>query len=187
MAPTIPTTEPIEFTAGNTVKWTKTLADFPASDSWILSYAFVNSAGTFSESTSTADGDDHAIVITAADSASIAAGDYRWQAYATLGTERFPVGSGATTVKSDFAVTGATDGRSHVKTVLDAIEAVLEGRATSDQSSISLNGRSIAKLTPAELMEFRAFYKAEYVSEVKAERIAAGLGHRGKVRIRFLD
>ena len=186
MAPTIPTTEPTQFTVGDTVKWTKVLSDFPASDSWALTYAFVNSAGTFSESTSTADGDRHAIVITTAHSAVFAAGDYDWQAYATKGTERFPAGSGSTIVNANYA-DGAVDARSHAKITLDAIEAVIEGRATSDQSSVSIGGRAITKLSPAELLEFYSFYKAEYASETKAERIAAGLGHRGKVRIRFLD
>ena len=185
MARTIPTTEPTEFMAGNTVDWTKTLADFPASDGWTVTHAFVNSAGTFT-TTSTADGDDHLTTITAAISADISAGDYRWQAYATKGAERYPAGSGATTVKANFA-TGATDGRGHAKTVLDALEAVMENRASSDQASVSIGGRSISKLSPAELIEFISFYRREYASEVKAERIAAGLGHRGKVRVRFLD
>jgi len=185
MAMTIPTTEPASFMAGNTVKWINSHADFPADDGWVIAHAFVNASGTFA-TTSTADGSNHLTTILAATSAGFTAGDYRWQAYATKGAERYPVGSGATTVEANFA-TGATDGRSHVKTVLDAIEAVLEGRATSDQASVSLNGRSIAKLSPAELIEFRRFYKAEYASEVKAGRVAAGLGHRGKVRVRFLD
>ena len=186
MAPTIPTIEPTSFTVGDTVAWTKTLADFPASAGWELTYSFVNASNQFTESSTTADGDDHAIVITAADSANLTAGDYEWQAYATKTTERYPAGSGSVTVEPNFA-TGAVDGRSHVKIVLDAIEAVLEGVATTSQASSSLNGRSITKYSTEELIAFRSKYKSEYASEVKAANIAAGLGHKGKVKIRFLD
>ena len=171
--------------AGNTVVWLNSPVDFPASDGWTVTHSFVNSSSAFS-TTSTASGDSHLTTIAAVTSASVAAGDYEWQSYATKGAERYPVGSGSITVNANFA-TGATDGRSHVKTVLDAIQAVIENSATNDQASVSINGRSITKYSLTELLELRSLYKAEYASKLKAERIAAGLGHCGKVRIRFLD
>lgn len=186
MAATIPTIEPTSFTVGDTVKWTKTLSNYPASDGWVLSYAFVNSSATFGESTSTADGDSHAIVITATDSADLTAGVYTWQSYVTYSGERYQVGAGTVTVKANFA-DGAADVRSHAKKVLDAIESVIEGRASEDASSLSIAGRSITKMTLDELVAARSRYRVEYANEIKAERIDAGLGHSGRVRIRFLD
>jgi hypothetical protein len=184
MAAEIPTIEPTQFAAGDTVKWTKSLSDYPASGGWVLSYAFVNADGTFSESTSTADGDSHAVVITAADSADFDAGTYNWQSYVTLSGERFKVGAGTCVVLPNFAA-GAVDGRSHVKRVLDAIQSVIQGRATEDADSLSLAGRSISKIPLTELVAFRDAYKREYAAEQKVERIAAGMGHAGKVRVRF--
>lgn len=184
MAATIPTTVPASFIVGDTVKWTRTIADYLASDGWVLSYAFVNTGATFSESTSTADGDDHAIVISAADSANLTAGTYQWQEYATLDSERFITGYGTIVVQPNYA-SGAVDNRSHVKKVLDAIESVIEGRASEDASSLSVAGRSITKMTLDELVAARSHYRVEYQSELKAERIAAGLGHAGAVRVRF--
>ena len=184
MAATIPTIEPTQFTAGDTVKWTKTLADYPAS-SYTYTCVYVNSSATFT-ATGTADGDTHSITITAATSATLTAGTYNWQAYVT-GTssgERYQVGAGTCTVKPNFAA-GAADVRSHVKKVLDAIESVIAGRASEDASSMSVAGRSITKMTLDELIVARDRYRAEYQRELRAERISAGLGHSGKVRIRF--
>jgi len=39
--------------------------------------------------------------------------------------------------------------------VLDAIEALIEGAATTDQQSMTIAGRSLARRTFAELMELR--------------------------------
>ena len=187
MAATIPTTEPLQFTAGDSVKWTIAIPDYAASDGNVLSYSFVNSAGAFTESTSTADGDSHAIVITAADSVDFTAGVYTWQAYITTsGSERYQVRAGTTLVKTNYA-TGAFDSRSHVKKVLDAIEEVIEGRASEDAAALSVAGRSITKMTLEELISARSKYMAQYQVELKAERISAGLGSGSTVRIRFRD
>ena len=37
----IPEIEPVSFIAGDTVKWTKSLEDYLASDSWVLVYYLV--------------------------------------------------------------------------------------------------------------------------------------------------
>jgi hypothetical protein len=62
---------------------------------------------------------------------------------------------------------------------------VIQGRATEDADSLSLAGRSISKIPLTELVAFRDAYKREYAAEQKAERIASGMGHSGKVRVRF--
>lgn len=186
MSYTIPTIEPKKFTAGDTVKWTKSFPDFPASDGWVLSYAFVNADGAFGETTSEADGDGFLVTISASESGAITAGEYTWQAYVTLDTERFQVGRGLVVVAANFA-DGAVDGRSDTKVILDALTALMKGTATSEQASVSINGRSISKYTLGERIQLIEFYKREYAREQREEAIESGLGHRGKVRIRFLD
>jgi hypothetical protein len=39
VTPPIPTVEPANFAAGETVKWTKVVADYPPSDGWSLIYS----------------------------------------------------------------------------------------------------------------------------------------------------
>jgi hypothetical protein len=183
MAASIPTVEPEQITVGDTIKWTKSLSDYPASEGWTLSYTFVNSSGTFSV-TSTADGDDHAVSVSSTTSSSYTAGTYSWQSYATSSSERHQVDAGTIILNPNFA-DGATDSRSHAKKVLDAIESVIEGRASEDAAAMSIAGRSITKMTLEELISTRSKYRAEYNRELRAERIAQGLGGRKKVLVRF--
>jgi hypothetical protein len=62
----IPTSELTVFFAGNTVKWKKSLADYPASEGWSLEYALTGSAGGRTVSAS-ASGDDFLATLAAAD------------------------------------------------------------------------------------------------------------------------
>ena len=186
MSVTIPTIEPSSFVCGDTVQWTKSLSDFPAT-TYTLTYSFVKDGKQFAV-TGAASGTDYLMTILAATSAALTAGTYRWQAYATLSTARYPVGSGTTVVTPNFAVaTTGYDDRTHVKKVLDALEAVILGKASNDQLATSINGHSLSKYSPAELITWRNQYRAFYAQEQKEERIAQGLGHSGKVRIRFLS
>ena len=175
MAVDIPTTEPLQFVAGDTVKWIKSLADYLPADGWVLTYALVRD-GSQETITATDNGDaTHAVTIAAATTAAYAVGMYSWQAYATKATERYQVDAGALEVLVDFAsqATGH-DGRSLVKQTLDALEAVILGRASSDQLSIAIQGRSISRIAPTELLKWRDIYRAEYAAEKQRARIANG-------------
>lgn len=183
----IQTGEPTEFVAGNTVQWlTPENTDYPISDSWVLSYAFVKADHHFSVACTDNGDNNHLATISAADSAKIKAGEYKWQSYITKSTERYPVNSGTLTVLKNFAIqTDGFDGRSHWKTTLDNVEAVIQGRATKDQSSYTVNGRQLSRTPVADLLLLYDRAKAAVVAEEKAEAIAKGLGHSGTIKVRF--
>jgi hypothetical protein len=69
--------------------------------------------------------------------------------------------------------------------VLDALEAVIEGKATSDQLSYSIAGRSISKMSPAEILQWRDLYKTEYQREMDAEKISQGIESPRRIGVRF--
>ena len=50
---------------------------------------------------------------------------------------------------------------------LDSLEAVISNRANIDQSSMSIAGRSLSRMSVDELLTFRNRYKAEYLKEIK--------------------
>jgi hypothetical protein len=75
--------------------------------------------------------------------------------------------------------------RSHAKIVLDSIEAVLENRATMDQSSMSIAGRSLSRTPLPDLMELRDRYKAEYLKEIKLARIRNKQGSGNTIKVKF--
>lgn len=75
MTASIPTTEPTIITPGDTIKWVRALADYPANDSWVLTYELVNSAYRYTV-TAAASGADHLVTIAAATSVGYVAEAY---------------------------------------------------------------------------------------------------------------
>lgn len=189
MAPAIPSREPEQIVAGDTVKWTKSLADFPASASWVLTYEVLHAGGDLGTVTASASGDDFAITVTAATTAAwntTAANRLStWNAFATLAGERYHVGTGTFLILPNPAVVTTLDARSHAKIVLDAVQAVLENRATKDQMAYSVAGRSLSLTPIPDLLALRREYGALVAAEERARRAALGLGHKGRIKTRF--
>lgn len=186
MTASIPTTEPTELRAGDTWKWTRSVPDYPAS-SWTLKYRFKNAAGGF-EIVASASGDDYSVTVAAATSAGHAAGSYTWTAWVEGGSsEKYTIDSGTCTVLPDFRATSAStalDSRTHARIVLDAIEAVLEGRASKDQEEYEIAGRRLKRTPIPILIKMRQTYRAEVRSQELAEKIQNGTGVGGRIQFR---
>lgn len=178
------TKEPNLIYAGDTLKFTKSLSDYPATI-WTLKYFFLKS-GVQITFTASASGNNYIIEIAASTTAAWKVGTYNWIAYVSTLTERHQVGTGTVEIKPNLeALTTGYDARSHVKKVLDAIEALLEGRATADVMSYAIAGISISKMTPEELIKWRDIYKADYLRELKAEKIKQGLNITNNIYVRM--
>lgn len=174
--------------AGDTLDFLTTVIDYPASAGWTLSFRLVpQSAGTAYTFSAAAENDDYRSTVTAATTASWAAGEYSWSSYVTKGSERYTVDSGFLTIKANPATVAAgTDLRSHARKALAAVEAVIEGRASLDQEEYTINGRSLKRTPVADLIRLRSFYKSEVAREEAAERLAKGLGaNAGRLLVRF--
>lgn len=184
---TIPTTEPAELRAGDTWEWRREdlAADYPAS-AWTLTYRFKNAAGGF-EVIAAADGDAFAVTVAAATTAAYAAGTYAWAAQVVSGATKKTVDSGTFKVLPNlFAgqATAASDQRTHARKTLEAVEAVIEGRASLDQEEFQIGGRMLKRMPIADLLRFRAFYKGEVDREQAAEALANGMGVARKIQVR---
>ena len=95
MAITIPETEPLEFYAGETVKFKRTdLSDYPA-PTWTLNY-FLQKSGTKIDFASSQDGSTahHLISLTPATTAGYTVGIYHWIVEARDGTDVYVVDEG---------------------------------------------------------------------------------------------
>jgi len=181
----IPTIEPQEITAGDTITWKKSLSDYPASGGYTLKYRLINSAGKY-DITAAADGDNHLITVTATVSATYSAGTYTWQSFVEKGTERYTIAQGTMTIKPDLAAqTSGYDNRSHVKKVLDSIQAVIESRATRADLEKEINGKRISFMRPEELIKWHSHYASLYSQELNKEKINQGRGTGRKVLTRF--
>lgn len=166
---------PDELVAGDTWAWTRELSDYQA-PTWSLTYYFVNTGHRF-EASSTDDGTAHAISIAAATTAGYTAGRYRWTVRATDGSSFVTVEDGWVNVRPDPSK-GTADPRSWAARTLAAIEAFLEGNATTAQASMSINGRSLSRWSLAELREFRN----ELRQQVRTEEDSSG---KRDIKVRF--
>ena len=182
----VPTVEPLELTAGATWSWRREdlATDYPASAGWALSYALRNAAGRI-DIAATADGDAQAISVAAATTASYLPGRYAWSAIVAKSGEKREVGRGVLVVLPDLTVAMAVDGRSHARKVLDAIEAVIEARATKDQMNYTIEGRSLGRTPLEDLTRFRIFYAAEVAREERAQKSLNGQGSTRRIMTRF--
>lgn len=181
----IPDNEPLTLRAGDTWKWTRTLADYPA-PAWVLKYRFKNAAGGF-EITATASGTAHAVTVAAATSAGYAAGSYSWMAWVEGGSsEKYTVDTGVLAIDPDYrssTSTAALDDRSHARKMLDAIEAWLESRDVA-VAEYEIAGRRMKYIPIAELLALRSRYRLEVQSEDNAAALAKGEGFGRKIQFR---
>jgi len=171
--------------AGDSWAWRDSFPDFKANDGWTLAYSLVNAAGKIDLPSLgiTADGADFAIAVTATVTAGYAAGVYTQVARVSKSADVLTVGSGTLQVLANLLT--AADTRSHARKVLEAIEAVIERRATMDQENYTIGTRSLARTPIGELIKLRDLYRQEAYAEKAAEALAQGLAPSGRIQVRF--
>ncbi len=182
-------TEPAEIIAGDSTNWKRTdLGDDYAPASYALTYTarLEDSGSTSIAITASESGNDYIVEIAAATSAAYTVGIYHWQAYITRSSdsERITIDHGTFEVKPNRA-TATTDPRTYVKISLDAIEAVIQGRASKDQAGYSIDGRTLSRTPIPELLLLYDRFKALWKGEQRAEKIKNGEGHAGRILTRF--
>jgi len=171
--------------AGDTWAWRDSYPDFKASDGWVLTYSLVNASLKIDLPGGgiTADGVDFAVTVAAITTAGYAPGDYTQVAKVTKSGAVHTVGSSDLKILPNLSA--VTDTRSHARKVLEAIEAVLERRATLDQESYTIGIRSLARTPIPELIKLRDRYRQEVNAEKAAEAIGKGLAPSGRIQVRF--
>jgi hypothetical protein len=93
------------------------------------------------------------------DTAAFQAGFYSYALIATDGTDEYTIEHGSFEVELRADLNFDSDLRSHARKVLDAIEAVIENRATTDVSSYTIAGRSLNRIPIDELLRLRSVYR----------------------------
>lgn len=180
-----PTIEPAILTAGDTLKFQRSVSGFSAADGWVVSYVLANASARYTF-TATAAGADHLVTVAASVTAAWLAGRYAWEAYAQKAGERYRIAGGALEVRANLAADAPGDTRSHARRTLDAIEAVIERRAARDQEEYSIDGRSLKRTPVADLMRLRQLYRGEVAREEQAARLARGLDSGRRLHVRFM-
>ena len=186
-----PTTEPTELYVGDRWMWKRTDlgTDYPTA-SYSLSYVLrhLHSGNTHIDITALEDGNDYIVEVASATTAGYTHSDYRWYAFITRSSDsqRIEIGSGTVSVYPN-RVTANDDPRTHAEQMVYKIQLVLQGRADADVMSYSIAGRSLSKMSPDELVQWRDYYLAEVAKERRAEAIKLGKGVNSKILARFTN
>ena len=182
-------TEPAKIIAGDRLIFKRSdLNNDYANSRFTLKYSarLEGTGSTEIQITATASGSDYLVEVNSSTTASYTVGTYRWQAYITRNSDeqRLTIDEGTWEVIANRDA-ATTDPRSHAAIMVDKIESILEGRADSDVSSYSIQGRSLKKLGIEELMAWRDRYKSELLLEKRKERALNGRGTGAKVLVMF--
>ena len=154
MAPQVPAYEPLEFSAGDTIQWTREFPEHKSADGWVLTYAFRGEKGDGKlDLTAVPEQAGYLTTITAAQSGLMRPGVWKWEAYVTNAGVRNRVGKGSTTVTPNLAVTDfSQDLRTTAKKNYDnAMEALANFRLGK---TVSLNGRVYTQHDVDDLIKY---------------------------------
>lgn len=153
-----PLTEfPATLRQGDSLAVQVALDDYPAS-TWTLTWYLSGPTAELSKA-ATADGDEHLLELTPAETAALGVETMGYVAKASYSGDVYTVISGSVEVLPDLATSGPIDTRSHNQKVLDAIKASIEGRATRDEQEYTIKDRSLKRMSLDELLKFKAEYE----------------------------
>ena len=136
-------------------------SDYAASDGYALNVYLTGPSGTpvpYTFSTTDNNGIFELRVLPAVTNG-FQAGLFSYAIVADDGTDQFTIEQGNSTVEERPDFLTVTDFRTHEQIVLDNIESVIEGRATQDQKSYTINGRTLERMALADLLSLRKYYK----------------------------
>lgn len=188
-AASAPEGEPSEIVVGDFIQWKRSdlATDYPT-DSYTATYVarITGGGNTEIQMTGTAYNGAYLFTVDSATSADFVAGYYHWQLEIVRNSdsERVVVDRGAFAAIVDLDVGGA-DPRTHAEIMLTKIESLLQGKADSDVSNYSIQGRSLTKFGIDELLQWRDYYNAEVSKQKRLEEIRLGRKTAATVKVRF--
>jgi hypothetical protein len=188
--------EPTTFMAGESLEWDRTEGDYSTVDGWSLKYYAWNTTKNFTIA-ATGVGTLHSVAVTAATTGAYTAGTYSWKLFAEKGTptvtDRVQLDSGQWVVStnvSGLAGTGVDD-RSTVKKTLDALEATILGKASTDQLQMSVQdgagSMQVQRMDWEQLTAARNRYVVLYAQELQQARIDRGESSGRKIVVKFTN
>lgn len=165
---------PAQIIAGDSLRLVIAAGNYPASAGWSVALVIQALAGSSPVTVNASDGSaEWSIAFSSAASALLTPGAYRYLIAATKNGERSTIAVGQVEVLPNPTV-AATDQRSSARRALDAINAVLEGRASSEDLKYTFaDGRALEKVPHGDLLALRRHY-----ARIVARETSKGLGPR---------
>lgn len=186
-----PEGEPTTVTVGDFIQWKRSdlVQDYPVATHSAEYVARITGGGASEIKLAATESDPtyYLFTVDSVTSADFDPGYYHWQLEITetASGNRIVVDTGTFTALADLDVNN-TDPRTHAEIMVDKIESILQGRADSDVSSYSIQGRSLSKMSITDLLEWRNYYLREAKKEKKDSDIKNGRPTNTTVKVRFL-
>jgi hypothetical protein len=185
-----PEGEPLKIVVGDFIQWKKSsLAETYPPALYSANYVARITAGGATEVqiAATETSSYYLFTVSSATSAAFVSGFYQWQLEVTQTSSgnRIVVERGEFEFVQDLDNNGA-DPRSHAEIMLDKIQSLLQGRADKDVSSYSIQGRSIAKMSVVDLLQWRDYYRKEVLKERRDNAISLGKPTKTTMKVRFI-
>lgn len=151
---------PSSISAGTTIAYRRSVADYPASAGWTLKLSLAGPSVL--TVTAVAAGDAYDVTITAVQTAALLPGTYTWlERVENAGpTLKHDVGRGSVTVLPDVAAATAGSLQSWEERTLTVVELAISGQLTSGMASYQIHGRAVSKIPMEDLLKLRNQLKA---------------------------
>lgn len=174
---------PSQITAGTTFKFSLNLTAYPAVN-WAV-FAYLRGAHAI-DMQAEPQGNMHVFNIPTSITKEYQAGHYGYslRAIHVESGDVDEIDAGSTEVITDLStVSTHQDFRSHARKTLDALEAVIEGRASLDQERYRLNNRELYRTPLTDLIKLRNQYRAEVAREQASTSGRSVFGKTLRVRL----
>lgn len=169
---------PCEITAGLSFSVAASAPDYPTDD-WVLTLYLRGP----SSADVVMDGLTSAFVAAPSATKTWKPGRYFWAIRAASDDDVRELQKGELTVLPDIAAaSGSFDGRSQAERTLDAVNAVIEGRASMDQERYRINNRELYRTPIGDLLKLQTHYRRIVASEKKKASGSTYWGRRIEVR-----
>lgn len=179
----VPQREPEEFSAGDTLAFTRSLPDYPAPD-WSIVYELTGNNAPRIEFLSSASNSNHSITVDAATTAGWLPGDYVLAGYAVSGAERHRIYYGQIKVYPNVPrAAGNEDTRTFAQKMVEMLEGLLLQGGGLLESRV---GDSMFRYqTLEEVRAEHGYWKNVRRNELQHERARSGKRPGNKIRPRF--
>ena len=154
---------PVTIIQGDTLKLDITSPTYNSTDGYAVIVYLTGPTGTpvpytLSTTLQTGSTNVYELLVPASVTVGFREGLYTYNIVADDGTNQFTIESGNTTGVERADFTSGTELRTHNQIVLDSIQAVIENRATQDQKSYTINGRSLERMPLEDLLNMMRYY-----------------------------
>lgn len=176
---------PTQVNAGDDLSWTSNPDGYPATG-FLLSYGLLSEDGTeqITVKQSGSSGGLALFTVAGSDTAKWKPLVYYYQlyAFAISGGARTQIEQGRVQVLPDLSQTqDPTQNQRTLKNISD----LLEGKASDEIQTCSVNGKNLTSYSLTDLIGLRTYYQGLVTQEINARRIAAGFRSKRTIKIRF--